>query len=173
MLKPGMIQFSAVDLGEMRPDWDSPVACGIGGSSTPKKKQYPSIHVDQLKERVDLPDSGEGRVKFRVLRREERIGADGGKVHGATIEVQSIDVDDKRKSVKSPVAVKTLSALRVGMIELADGRPRNGQGQFAPEEGSVPGPNTMAAAYGGVEEEKKERRIGLLGRLSAMMPRGK
>lgn len=53
------------------------------------------------------------------------------------------------------------------MIEF-DSRPRNGNGQFVANETGGADPNSMAAAYGGVIEEKK-RRMGALDRVRKMI----
>lgn len=164
-LRPGMIELGRkLDLGEMRPDYDKMYPCSSSSSSNvPKKKVYPSIYIDRLDQAIDLPDKGEGKVKFRVRRREERVDEDGNKYHGGTIEILSIETDDKGE--KKPVAKKVaFERVMPGVIGF-DNRPRNGNGQFEPEVAAGPTPNTMAAAYGGVQEEKIARRRSLLARL--------
>jgi hypothetical protein len=65
----------------------------------------------------------------------------------------------------------SLSALRPGMIAFADARPRNDMGQYMANETGGADPNSMAAAYGNVEQEKIMRRRSLVQRMKAMMGR--
>lgn len=64
-----------------------------------------------------------------------------------------------------------LSALTPGMIEFVDPRPRNDMGQYIGNETMGVDPNSMAAAYGNVEQEKMMRRRSLVQRMKAMMGR--
>jgi hypothetical protein len=63
------------------------------------------------------------------------------------------------------------AALQPGMIEFADSRPRNDMGQYMANETGGADPNSMAAAYGNVEQEKIIRRRSLVQRMKAMMGR--
>lgn len=82
------------------------------------------------------------------------------------------------KNYYSPLARKTkqvrasygLASLTPGMIEF-DPRPRNDMGQYVGNETMGVDPNSMAAAYGNVEQEKMMRRRSLVQRMKAMMGR--
>ena len=74
------------------------------------------------------------------------------------------------------MTVVPLELLHPGMIEFmltGDNRPRNGNGQFVANETEGMDPNSMAAAYGGVEAEKAARRQGLIARMREMLKSGK
>jgi hypothetical protein len=62
-----------------------------------------------------------------------------------------------------------MSGLRPSMIEFADPRPRNDMGQYVANQTGGVDPNSMAAAYGNVEQEKLMRRRSLVQRMRAMM----
>lgn len=64
-----------------------------------------------------------------------------------------------------------MAALTPGMIEFVDPRPRNDMGQYIGNETMGVDPNSMAAAYGNVEQEKMMRRRSLVQRMKAMMGR--
>ena len=64
-----------------------------------------------------------------------------------------------------------MAALAPGMIEFVDPRPRNDMGQYIGNETMGVDPNSMAAAYGNVEQEKMMRRRSLVQRMKAMMGR--
>ena len=66
---------------------------------------------------------------------------------------------------------RRFSSLRPGMIEFADSRPRNDMGQYMANETGGADPNSMAAAYGNVEQEKIMRRRSLVQRMKAMIGR--
>jgi hypothetical protein len=55
------------------------------------------------------------------------------------------------------------------MIEFADPRPRDDMGQYVANQTGGVDPNSMAAAYGNVEQEKIMRRRSLVQRMKAMM----
>lgn len=67
---------------------------------------------------------------------------------------------------------KRFESLTPGMIEFADNRPRNGNGQYIGNETMGVDPNSMQAAYGNVEQEKMMRRRSLVQRMRSMMGRG-
>jgi hypothetical protein len=64
---------------------------------------------------------------------------------------------------------RRFSTLCPGMIEFADPRPRNDMGQYMANQTGGVDPNSMAAAYGNVEQEKLMRRRSLVQRMKAMM----
>jgi len=64
-----------------------------------------------------------------------------------------------------------MGALTPGMIEFADPRPRDDMGQYVANQTGGVDPNSMAAAYGNVEQEKLMRRRSLVQRMKAMMGR--
>lgn len=66
---------------------------------------------------------------------------------------------------------KRFESLTPGMIEFVDPRPRNDMGQYMGNETAGVDPNSMAAAYGNVEQEKMMRRRSLVQRMKAMMGR--
>jgi len=62
-----------------------------------------------------------------------------------------------------------MNNLRPGMIEFNDPRPRDDMGQYVANQTGGVDPNSMAAAYGNVEQEKLMRRRSLVQRMRAMM----
>jgi len=156
-----MIQLAVMPLGE-KPGDDCLGSC----SPAPGPRVwYPSLYLRRLKKSIDLPDEGEAKIKFKVTSRETNT-RNGETRHSATIDVMSIETPDKEEKKPAAAVAKkvNLSALRPGMIRLADSRPRDGNGQYVANETGGADPNSMAAAYGGVVAEK-QKRIGLLTRL--------
>ncbi len=81
------------------------------------------------------------------------------------------DVRDNLPDLEYLTRGLRLAALAPGMIEFADSRPRNDMGQYMANETGGADPNSMAAAYGNVEQEKIMRRRSLVQRMKAMMGR--
>jgi hypothetical protein len=92
-------------------------------------------------------------------------------------------IESSKKTIKKPVITPEfqravfrkvfgkvkLSSLTPGMIAFADPRPRNDMGQYMANETGGADPNSMAAAYGNVEQEKAMRRKTLVQRLKSMI----
>ncbi len=179
-LKPGMIEFAKVDLGEDRDRYLGEV----GAMPSAPKKWYPSLHVSGLAKELPLPDEGKATITYKVKRRSSEK-YDGKEQHSATIEVQTIETDEKKMANGGlrrgkPGAVKRLfsasaaSGLRRDKLRLEfSDRPRNGDGQFVANETGGADPNSMAAAYGNVAAEKAARRRSLVQRIKAMVGGGK
>ncbi len=132
-----------LDLGE---SYGGPSIAGSVASS----KYYPSIYISRPKP-IDFPETGEATVKYRVASESSSKNRDGKETFSKSIEILSIEPVTKERLKKF--------CSKLESIELADPRPRNGMGQYAPQgnEGA-PDPNTMAAAYGSVLPRKQERR---------------
>ena len=143
-LRPGMIEFAKLDLGEKPPQAmpEGPV----------NKRWYPTLHVADLEKELPLDDEGTAMITYKVQRRSsEKVN--GKEKHSATIEVRTIETPDRKKH------------------DFADSRPRNDMGQYMANETGGADPNSMAAAYGNVEQEKIMRRRSLVQRMKALMGR--
>jgi hypothetical protein len=97
--------MKTIDLGTMRPDYsimtDAPAPEGASAESeTPKKKVYPSLYISDLDTKLDLPDSGEAIVKFKVVERRE-TERDGKKTCSYDIEIHELTPTAKKSSQKS------------------------------------------------------------------------
>jgi hypothetical protein len=142
-----LIELQKLDLGDT---YDAP--CGLVGGEN-RTRYYPSIWISGQSKAIDLPKEGEGKIRFRVTSRSANTDRDGKTKYGATVEVLSIETPEK------DARLKKLSAAVDQLVELAsDPRPRNGLGQYEnQDQGPVVDSNTVAAAYGGVIQQKKQR----------------
>jgi len=61
---------------------------------------YPSLYVDECKEDLKLPESGEAVIKFKVRRKTERTKKGGEKKYSYDIDVISLDVKNDKKPAK-------------------------------------------------------------------------
>lgn len=94
--------MKTISLGVERPDYgDSPVA----SQSEPKKTKmsYPSLYISDLKESIEMPDSGEATIKFKVVERRE-TERDGKTSCSYDLEVQDISFLGKTSSKKEESA---------------------------------------------------------------------
>jgi len=82
------MKMKSISLGTERPDYsDSP----ISAPEEPKKTKmvYPSLYISDLKESIEMPDSGEATIKFKVIERRE-TERDGKTSCSYDLEVQDI-----------------------------------------------------------------------------------
>jgi hypothetical protein len=144
-----LTELKALDLGRTYSNDYGPLGCAGSIGAASKKVSYPSFWVHDVEQPLDLPDSGMATIKYKVTSKTTRT-RDGKSKHDADIEIQSIEpVKATKPKLKLAAGMKIahLGALLPGMIQL-DGRPRNGSGQFSPEEAGGPNPHSVAAAYG-------------------------
>lgn len=135
-----IIELKAYDLGETYPSY----GCGPSDCNVAAKKSYPTLYVSGRETDIDLPLSGEAKIKYRLRSKTIRQDEDGKKRHSADIEIQSIEpVEGKKKLEGSATPIKMSARQRLdSIIKLGnDPRPRNRLGMFDDSDG---GPNQKA-----------------------------
>jgi hypothetical protein len=143
---------------------DADTGCGIG-SYDPKKRRYPSMYVHGCPDPTDLPMTGKAIIDYKITEKRVRTTEGDGSKHSMDIEVRSIEPMEGKAGKKLKGEAKPitgLSALRPGMIQFADSRGRNPQGQFVDTDLAGANPEAMRRAYDPVEALKKRKRLKIL-----------
>lgn len=139
-----IIELKAMDLGRSYGE-----SC-VGPGETPTRKYYPTLYVSDRPDEIDLPLSGEAKVKFKLKSKTSRQDEDGKTRHSADIEIHSIDPisDTKRKPIEGDKAKLLSVRARLNeIIQMADPRPRNTLGEFSGGEEVGPTPNQIGTVY--------------------------
>jgi hypothetical protein len=90
----------AIDLGRRL---GNDIAIAVGGDS--ERVHYPDLHIGDIDEPrlLNIPDSGEATIRFRVVHRSHSEHERNGKKErrcSVTLEVQKIDFEDNPKAAK-------------------------------------------------------------------------
>lgn len=97
----------------------------LSSPSGKMEKYYPTIWIDGKASPIDLPQSGKATVNYKVVSRTSRE-VDGKTTHDASIEIQSIEPEEKDDK-KKPGAAKPVkfSSLPQRIISFAHTKPGN------------------------------------------------
>lgn len=93
------MKTKTISLGVERPDYGSPE---VAAPEEPKKTKlaYPSLYISDLKESIEMPDSGEATIKFKVVERRE-TERDGKTSCSYDLEVQDISFSAEKAEESS------------------------------------------------------------------------
>lgn len=97
------MKMKTISLGVERPDYGSELAAHEPEKPRKMKTSYPSFYISDLKESMDIPDSGEATIKFKVVERRENE-RDGKCLCSYDLEVQEISFVGKASSPKEESA---------------------------------------------------------------------
>ena len=136
---------------------DAEAGCGIS-SYDPKKRRYPTMYVHGCPDPTDLPMTGKAVIDYKITEKRVRTTEGDGSKHSMDIEVRSIEPMEGKSGKKLKGEAKPvtgLSSLFPGMIQFADSRGRNPQGQFVDTDLAGANPEAMRRAYGSKDRKKK------------------